>query len=85
MLSKVASRTRLHAFMGCADRNATGDIYYGEAYTLPVLIHEFNHSFCNPLNEEFWDDIKDKMTAFYYQNAFFYAQQAYGDPLTVAN
>ena len=71
--------------MGCADRNATGDIYYGEAYTLPVIIHEFNHSFCNPLNEEFWDDIKDKMIAFYNQNASFYAQQAYGDPLTVAN
>lgn len=48
--------------MGCADRNATGDIYYGEAYTLPVIIHEFNHSSCNPLNEEFWDDIKDKMS-----------------------
>lgn len=74
-----------NAFMGCADRNATGDIYYGEAYTLPVIIHEFNHSFCNPLNEEFWDDIKDKMIAFYNQNASFYAQQAYGDPLTVAN
>lgn len=74
-----------NAFIGCADRNATGDIYYGEAYTLPVIIHEFNHSFCNPLNEEFWDDIKDKMIAFYNQNASFYAQQAYGDPLTVAN
>lgn len=51
--------------IGCCDRDEEENVFYGVTYTLPVLIHEFNHSFCNPLNEEFWDEIVDSAAKFF--------------------
>ena len=62
-----------------------GKIYYGEVYTLPVLIHEFNHSYCNPLNEEIWAGIKDRAESLFAENAEFYRSIAYGAPEYVMN
>lgn len=73
------------ALMGCCDRNNEGRIFYGVHYTLPVIIHECNHSYCNPLNEEVWDKIKDKATEIFTPNAEFYSSIAYGNPLFVMN
>lgn len=72
------------AVMGCCSKR-DGRIYYGPEYTLPIIIHEFNHSYCNPLNEEVWENISDKATELYTPNAEFYKSEAYGNPLYVMN
>lgn len=78
-------REVVNAMMGCCDRNEQGKIYYGMHYTLPILIHECCHSYCNPLNEEFWEQIKNKATEIFTANADFYASIAYGNSLYVMN
>lgn len=75
----------VNAVMGCSGIDDQGKIYYGISYTLPVLIHEFNHSYCNPLNEEYWDEMKEAVTAYFEPNAKFYRSIAYGNPLYVLN
>lgn len=74
-----------NSVMGCCKRNEAGDIVYGVHYTLPVIIHEFNHSYCNPLNDEIWDQIKDKATELFNLDPEYYANQAYGSPLYLMN
>lgn len=75
----------VNSLMGCCKRDADGQIFYGEYYTLPVLIHEFNHSYCNPLNEEIWPEIAEKANAVFNENASFYSSIAYGAPKFVMN
>lgn len=78
-------RQSVIAVMGCAGTNEQGKVYYGISYTLPILIHEFNHSYCNALNEEYWDQMKDAVTAFFEPHAVFYRSMAYGHPIYVLN
>lgn len=73
----------VNAVMGCCSRDDDGRIYYGIHYTLPIIIHECNHSYCNALNAEFWKEIETKATEVYKQNAKFYESIAYGDPRLV--
>lgn len=75
----------INAVMGCCNRNSKGDISYDTYATLPIIVHECNHSYCNPLNEEFWPQLKDKMEAFFAPNAQHYAEEAYGEAVLVLN
>ena len=75
----------VNAVMGCCDRDSAGRIYYGESYTLPVLIHEFNHSYCNPLNDECWESIAAQANAIFQRDPSFYASIAYGSPQLMMN
>lgn len=75
----------INAVMGCCNRNSKGDISYDTYATLPIIVHECNHSYCNPLNEEFWPQLKDKMEAFFAPNAQHYAEEAYGNAQYVLN
>lgn len=75
----------IYAMMGCCDRDEKGQIYYGVEYTLPIILHECNHSYCNPLNEKVWESIKDKAQEIFTPNAKFYDSIAYGAPIYVMN
>lgn len=75
----------INAVMGCCNRTKQGDIYYDTYSTLPIIVHECNHSYCNPLNEEFWPQLREKMEAFFAPNAKHYANEAYGNPQYVLN
>ena len=75
----------INAVMGCCYRNRQGEISYDTYSTLPIIVHECNHSYCNPLNEAFWPQLKDKMEAFFTPNAQHYAEEAYGEPILVLN
>lgn len=75
----------INAVMGCCNRNSQGAIAYDTYSTLPIIIHECNHSYCNPLNEEFWPQLRGKMEAFFAPNAKHYADEAYGNPQYVLN
>lgn len=73
----------VNAVMGCCSRDDNGRIYYGMHYTLPIIIHECNHSYCNALNAEFWDQLEPKATEVFKRNAKFYDSIAYGNPRLV--
>lgn len=75
----------INAVMGCCYRNRQGEISYDTYSTLPIIVHECNHSYCNPLNEAFWPQLKDKIEAFFAPNAQHYAEEAYGEPILVLN
>lgn len=75
----------INALMGCCNRSKQGDIYYDTYSTLPIIIHECNHSYCNPLNEEFWSQLSEKVEAFFAPNAKHYADEAYGNAQYVLN
>ena len=75
----------INAVMGCCNRSKQGEIYYDTYSTLPIIIHECNHSYCNPLNEEFWPQLREKMEAFFAPNAKHYADEAYGNAQYVLN
>ena len=75
----------INAVMGCCSSDSQGAIYYDTYSTLPILIHECNHSYCNPLNEAFWPQLRDKMDVFFKLNAKHYADEAYGNPQYVLN
>lgn len=75
----------INAVMGCCYRDRKGEICYDTYNTLPIIVHECNHSYCNPLNEGFWPQLKDKMEAFFTPNAKHYADEAYGEPILVLN
>lgn len=75
----------INAVMGCCYRDSKGCVSYDTYSTLPLIVHECNHSYCNPLNEEFWPELRDKMEAFFAANAKHYADEAYGNPQYVLN
>lgn len=75
----------INAVMGCCSRNSEGAIYYDTYSTLPIIVHECNHSYCNPLNEEFWPQLHEKMDEFFARNAKFYTDEAYGNAQYVLN
>ncbi len=75
----------INAVMGCCARNGEGNISYDTYATLPIIVHECSHSYCNPLNEEFWPMLSEKMEAFFAPNAKHYADEAYGTPQYVLN
>ena len=73
----------VNAVMGCCSLDENGRIFYGMHYTLPIIIHECNHSYCNALNEEFWEQLEPKATEIFKRNAKFYDSIAYGSPRLV--
>lgn len=75
----------INAVMGCCLQDSNGVISYDTYSTLPIIIHECNHSFCNPLNEEFWPQLQTTMDAFYAANAQHYKDEAYGGAQYVLN
>ena len=75
----------INAVMGCCLQDGNGEISYDTYSTLPIIIHECNHSFCNPLNEEFWPQLQTTMDAFYAANAQHYKDEAYGGAQYVLN
>lgn len=75
----------INAVMGCCLQDSNGEISYDTYSTLPIIIHECNHSFCNPLNEEFWPQLQTTMDAFYAANAQHYKDEAYGGAQYVLN
>lgn len=75
----------VNAVVGCCDSDSSGNVTYDIYSTLPLIVHECNHSYCNPLDDEYWPQLHDRMKAFYAPNAQHYADEAYGNPLYVLN
>jgi len=57
--------------------------FFNDRWSLPLIIHEFCHSFCNHLIFENYDKMKKKANEFYKINKNLFDRQAYGDPRIV--
>lgn len=74
-----------YAIMGCCAPDGEGHPEYHMEEVFPVIIHERNHAYCNPLNSEFWDGMKDKANALFLPERDFFTQAAYGTPELMMN
>jgi len=59
------------------------DVRYRTENIIPTLIHEFNHSFCNPLVEKYLGDLKPAADRVFPFVADMLARQAYGSSQTM--
>ncbi|MCL2074772.1 MAG: DUF4932 domain-containing protein [Marinilabiliaceae bacterium] len=57
--------------------------YFNDRWALPLIIHEFCHSFCNQLISENYDKIKKKADEFYKIKQDVFNRQAYGNSKTM--
>ena len=69
--------TVLSPVIGCC-RIEKGTFFYYEKEVLPTVIHEFCHSYCNPLTDRFWLSIKQTAEKVFQQNARQFTKSAYG-------
>lgn len=63
--------------MGCCDQDTLGLPVYDLLSTLPVLIHEWCHGYCNPLIDEFWEGIEPVAQKYFEMDADFFTRGAY--------
>lgn len=50
---------------------------------LPIIVHEFCHPYCNPLDAQYWSEMADNAGRIYELNAEKLKLQAYGSPQTM--
>ena len=73
-------KKKVFSVMGTWRTDDAGMPVYKEAEYLPVIIHEFAHSFVNPLNEKYNEEFKESGTAIYKAVEYEMSrQQAYGN------
>ena len=79
-------RQELYAIVGCWTKDEAGDPAYsgGGSDYLSVVIHEFNHSFINPLVAQHWAEFAAASTV-YQSVAKPMEALAYGDPKTMVD
>lgn len=58
-----------------------GKPYFDMDMVLPIIVHEFCHSYCNPLNEKNWNKISRKAQEVFLLKEEMLSRQAYGNAL----
>ncbi len=71
--------------IGCARPDSLGNVYYQIKAVLPVVIHEFCHAYCNPLNEKYWGKMEKKADKVFELKKEELKRQAYGSTLIMMN
>lgn len=72
----------IYAIMGIGEIDSLGNPIFSES-VLSVLVHELNHSFCNPLVDKHYSFIQKELEQLYKLNPSLFNAQAYGNPKTV--
>lgn len=72
----------VYAIMGIWETDSLGNPIFSKS-VLSVLVHEVNHSFCNPLVDKFYPYFKKEAEQLYNLNPSLFKAQAYGNPKTV--
>ncbi len=75
----------VYAIIGVGATDENGMALFRVNDYISTLVHEFNHSFCNPLNERHADALKSSAKALFDANAEHFRKQAYGAPEYVMN
>ncbi len=73
----------IYAIIGTWNTDSTGNPIYAPEDYINLIVHEFNHSFCNPLIFEFYPEIENAAIQTYNQDSLTFQRQAYGYPVTV--
>lgn len=74
--------TLLSPIIGCCRVDEKGEIGFHTG-VLTVVIHEFCHHYCNPLNDRFWPSMRQTAEKVFQLKAPQMAQQAYGLAITM--
>ena len=75
----------LSPVIGCCQTAEDGSIFYNANAVLPIVIHEFCHHYCNPLNSQFWTLISQPAEKVFKEREQQLRQYAYGSALTMMN
>ena len=75
----------LSPVIGCCQTAEDGSIFYNANAVLPIVIHEFCHHYCNPLNSQFWPLISQSAERVFKEREQQLRQYAYGSALTMMN
>ena len=62
-----------------------GSVYYNANAVLPIVIHEFCHHYCNPLNGKFWSMMSQPADKVFKEREQQLRQSAYGSALIMMN
>ena len=62
-----------------------GSIFYNTNAVLPIVIHEFCHHYCNPLNAKFWSLMSQPAEKVFKEREQQLRQSAYGSALIMMN
>lgn len=69
--------------IGCAQPDSLGHAYYQIKIVQPIVIHEFCHAYCNPLNAKYWAKMEKKANKVFELKKEELTWQAYGSSLTM--
>lgn len=75
-------RKNLYAIMGVSKADSLGNPIFSKSI-FGVIVHEFNHSFCNSLVDEHYSILGQEAKQLYKENSELFNEQAYGDAKTV--
>ena len=75
----------LSPVIGCCQTAEDGSIFYNANAVLPIVIHEFCHHYCNPLNSQFWPLISQSAERVFKEREQQLRQYAYGSALIMMN
>lgn len=76
---------QMFSVMGCCRSNDDNEPEYQKESVLPIIVHEFCHSYCNPLNDEFWNVLKSGARKVFKVVKEPMSKQAYGHPIIMMN
>ena len=75
----------LSPVIGCCQVDDNGNINYNGNAVLPIVIHEFCHHYCNPLNSQFWSLIDQSAERVFKEREAQLRQSAYNSALIMMN
>lgn len=80
---KKGGGVRITPVISCCVTDGEGHPRFSTNTVLPILIHEFCHPYCNPLDAQHWGEMADNAGRIYELNAEKLKRQAYGSPQTM--
>ena len=75
----------LSPVIGCCQTAEDGSVSYNVNSVLPIVIHEFCHHYCNPLNARFWSLMEQSAEKVFKERDQQLRQSAYGSAQTMMN
>lgn len=75
--------TALSPVIGNCHIDEDGNAFYNANAVLPIVIHEFCHHYCNPLNEQFWPSMSQSAKKVFKEREEQLRQYAYGSAKTM--
>ena len=75
----------LSPVIGCCQLDDNGKVFFDAKTVLPIVIHEFCHHYCNPLNSQFWSEMEQSAEKVFLEKSEQLKKSAYGSALTMMN